>query len=228
MEHTRARRARERTGCEGSVCTSIVMMLLVKGLSTRRLSKADLARWAHAGERNDDGARVLVDAATQAAAACAGPPAARARGVRVNHSTRRHNHRTAARRTARVRDRGAAAVAVRRGFAHVAQRRHGGDSGGTATELRESEGHIALDPRDPLARRRGPPCGGQASAWVGAWAAAAAGISSAAQGGSRAGGSGSGATRTRRLRGISPAPPGSLGAAPAAARKGGQHAGIDN
>ena len=40
-------------------------------------------------------------------------------------------------RQAGVRERGAAAVAVRRGCAHVAQRRHGG-SGGTATALWES------------------------------------------------------------------------------------------
>ncbi len=51
-------------------------------------------------------------------------------------------------RQAGVQQRGAAAVAVRRGSMYVAQRRHGGGSGGTATALRESEGHIASDLRD--------------------------------------------------------------------------------
>ena len=56
------------------------------------------------------------------------------------------HHRSISARQAGVQQRGAAAVAVRRGCAHVAQRRHGG-SGGTATALQESEGHIASDLR---------------------------------------------------------------------------------
>ena len=50
-----------------------------------------------------------------------------------------------------VRERCAAAVAMRRGSTHVAQRRHGGGSG-TATALRESEGHIESDLRSETCR----------------------------------------------------------------------------
>ena len=65
MVRKRAVRAHARTG---SVSKTIVR-LLMRGLSMCGLSKADLARWARAGERNGDDAGVPMDAGTQAAAA---------------------------------------------------------------------------------------------------------------------------------------------------------------
>ena len=130
---TRAGRAHVRTG-DASVSKTIVL-LLMKGLSTRRWSKADLARWAHVGEQRDDDAGVLMGAATQAA--CAGPPAARAGEARVialDSMTQSPKHQQGKRAC------GSGAQRRWRCGGAVRMPPSGGTAAAAAAALRESEG----------------------------------------------------------------------------------------